>query len=66
LIAEPDNEELLKLKEDLNEIIQLQEELIGTSSTNVAESSSNTAVKERRVWKVFYCTKLHLQNKPIY
>lgn len=63
LIAEPDNEELLKLKDDLNEIIELQQELIGgiPGSTNTKEkdgptqsSSSLSALPrtERFVWKV--------------
>ncbi|KAI6218059.1 Smr-1 [Aphelenchoides besseyi] len=61
LIPEPENEELLKLRDDLNEIIRLQEELV---SSELAESSSKDAAfgdappsssirKEKQIsWKV--------------
>nr|CAD2162770.1 unnamed protein product [Meloidogyne enterolobii] len=53
LIAEPDNEELIKLKEDLNEIIVLQQELVtNTPSEVLTTSSSSLSDKERLVWKV--------------
>jgi len=53
LIAEPDNEELIKLKEDLNEIIVLQQELVtNTPSEVLTTSSSSLSNKERLVWKV--------------
>ena len=57
LIAEPESEELLKLRDDLNEIIQLQQELIGHSGAGLdgaALSGSSAMPKsERLVWKVF-------------
>lgn len=55
LIAEPNNEELLKLKEDLDEIIRLQEELVnadGEGGTSAEADSSSKSRKEKHQWKV--------------
>lgn len=58
LIAEPDNEDLLNLRNDLNEVIQLQEELLGEdlaesapkekAPSNVAPTTSDKKI----TWKV--------------
>jgi len=52
LVAEPKNEELLKLKDDLNEIIDLQQELVlgDTSSSSGLPRGSHLA--EKMNWKV--------------
>lgn len=55
LIAEPNNEELLKLKEDLDEIIRLQEELVNADAaggTSANGDSSSKSRKEKVQWKV--------------
>jgi len=57
LIAEPDNEDLLKLKDDLNEIIELQAQLVGNagSSPNTPspnQGQSNSVFTEKMQWKV--------------
>lgn len=50
LLTEPDNNELLKLKVDLQEIITLQEEL--TSSTAEQPSSTTSDDTTKNPWKV--------------
>jgi len=50
LIAEPDNEELCKLKADLLEIIQLQEEILSSSAADVGPAGSQ--MTEKLKWKV--------------
>uniref|UniRef100_A0A183I2Y5 Tudor domain-containing protein n=1 Tax=Onchocerca flexuosa TaxID=387005 RepID=A0A183I2Y5_9BILA len=50
LLTEPDNDELLKLKVDLQEIITLQEEL--TSSTTEQPSSTTSDDTTKNPWKV--------------
>ncbi|KAI6234450.1 Variant SH3 domain containing protein [Aphelenchoides fujianensis] len=61
LIPEPDNEELLKLREDLNEIIRLQEELIGNEKADTSAKGGESSRKgessampsrEKISWKV--------------
>lgn len=59
LIGEPANEDLLKLKEDLNEIIELQLELIGSgadanasTTTSNATGASGSVFSDKITWKV--------------
>ena len=52
LVAEPSNEELLKLKEDLLEVIHLQEELLGETAGNSTSSATSNNVSEKITWKV--------------
>lgn len=60
LLTEPDNDELLKLKVDLQEIITLQEEL--TSSTTEQPSSTASDDTTKNPWKVRYFIQ-HLSFK---
>ncbi|GMS88475.1 hypothetical protein PENTCL1PPCAC_10650, partial [Pristionchus entomophagus] len=53
LLGEPDNEELIKLKSDLEEVITLQEELVeeaGGSDPTSSQAASSKA--HERLWKV--------------
>lgn len=56
LVAEPESEELLKLKSDLIEIIQLQEELVAKEELPVVSGTSGgsglSGLSERITWKV--------------
>jgi len=57
LIAEPDSEDLLKLKEDLNEIIVLQAELVanatpGSDTPSPTQGQSYPGFAEKSQWKV--------------
>lgn len=57
MLAEPDNEELKKLKNDLKEIIALQEELTKTQqSADIPETPSTTTTSSKTEkdysWKV--------------
>ncbi|EFO28151.1 hypothetical protein LOAG_00331 [Loa loa] len=50
LLTEPDNDELLKLKVDLQEIIALQEELTSATAEQPSSMASDDAIKNP--WKV--------------
>lgn len=60
LIPNPDNEELLKLRDDLNEIIQLQESLLSDEladtpaeeKPSTGPASSSLSSEKKISWKV--------------
>lgn len=58
MLTEPDNDELLKLKVDLQEIIALQEELASSSEQPSTTATSDEAVKNP--WKVIGKSDLFL------
>lgn len=52
LVAEPNNEELLKLQGDLLEVIHLQEEILGETTDQDSTFASNAGSSEKITWKV--------------
>lgn len=73
LESEPDNEELIKLKCDLEEVIKLQEELAKDTAVvgeqplvEFSEATSSSRPKKEISWKASCCSYRYFQTLCVF